>query len=61
MITDANPVWKETMVDLAVVAVLVQMAQEVEWTSSPKFYGPLIGQPSLNPYNGYYGGGGGHQ
>tara|TARA_B100000085_G_C18443785_1_gene471930 strand:+ start:14 stop:943 length:930 start_codon:yes stop_codon:yes gene_type:complete len=25
----------------------------------PNFTGPLIGQPSLNPYNGYYGGGGG--
>ena len=25
----------------------------------PNFTGPLIGQPGLNPYNGYYGGGGG--
>jgi len=25
----------------------------------PDFTGPLIGVPSLNPYNGYYGGGGG--
>ena len=25
----------------------------------PDFTGPLIGIPSLNPYNGYYGGGGG--
>ena len=25
----------------------------------PNFIGPLIGQPSLNPYNGYFNGGGG--